>query len=103
MGDLVSGITQGLGLTADPDAGAGAAGSAQALEARAVRELEKLDIPDIEKQKLLLELPKLVGLMQSEQLDQSAFEELDIDPALRDNIMGAIASEQEYADQGITE
>lgn len=103
MGDVVSSVTGALGLTADTSAGAGAAGSAQALEARAVQELEKLNIPDIEKQKILLQLPQLVGLMQAETLDESAFESLDIDPTLRENIMGAIASEQEYADKGITE
>lgn len=103
MGKVVSGITQGLGLTADPNAGSGAAAGAQALEARAVQELEKLNIPDIEKQRLMLEIPKLVGLMQAEQLDESALEDLDLDPRLRDNIMQAIASEQEYADEGLTD
>ena len=103
MGDVVSGITGALGLSADTSAGAGAAGAAQGLEARAVAELEKLNIPDIEKQKILLQLPQLVDILQAETLDESAFEDLDIDPTLRENILGAIASEKEYADQGITE
>lgn len=102
MGDVVSGITEGLGLTADTSAGAGANAGAQALEARAVRELEKLDIPDIEKQKILLELPKLVGLMQAEQLDPSALQDLEMDPQLRDNIMQAISAEKQLADEGLT-
>ena len=102
MGKVVSGITGALGLTADTSAGAGASRGAQELEQRAVRELEKLDIPEIEKQRLALEIPKLVGLLETEQLSPSRLEELDMDPQLRDNILQAIASEKEFAEQGLT-
>jgi len=91
------------GLFGSSSAGSGASAQANALEARAVEELDKLQIPDIEKQKIMLEMPKLVGLLQSETTDPSAFEALEIPQELRDNILGAIESEKEYAEQGITE
>lgn len=91
------------GLFGSSSAGSGASAQASALEARAVEELEKLEIPEIEKQKLMLEMPKLVGLLQNESLDSSAFDSLEIPQELRDNIMGAIESEKDYAEQGITD
>ena len=68
-----------------------------------IARLDAIDLPDIEKQKLLLENPELVGLLDSEQLDPSALEEISLDPAARDAQLKALESLQEYGDTGITD
>lgn len=100
MGGVVSKIGQATGLIADPDAGAGAYGEADALARRAVAELEKLGVPSIEAQKIALKLPEVVGQLEAEQLDASAFEDIIEDPALRENVLKAIQGTEELAETG---
>lgn len=100
MGKIVSSIGQATGLIADPDAGSGAFAEADALARRAVAELEKLGVPSIEAQKIALKLPEVVGQLEAEQLDTSAFEDIIEDPALRENVLKAIQGTEELAETG---
>jgi hypothetical protein len=103
MGGVVRGITQGLGLTADPDAGAGEYGQARDLQARAVRELEKLNIPSIEAQKIVLERPELVELLQPEVLERTSFEDIMTSPELSSAQMEGLRGIQELSREGFSE
>lgn len=100
MGKAISKVGQAVGLVADPDAGSGAYAEANALARRAVSELEKLGVPSIEAQKIALQLPEVVGQLDAEQLDASAFEDIIEDPALRENVLKAIQGTEELAETG---
>lgn len=100
MGKLVSKLGQATGLVADPDAGSGAFAEADALARRAVAELEKLGVPSVEAQKIALQLPEVVGAMEAEQLDASAYEDIIEDPQLRERIVDAIGGMEELSETG---
>jgi hypothetical protein len=101
MGKLISGVTQSLGLTADPEAGKGLAGASQAQIERAISELNKLNIPDIEKQKIELQLLSEAGFLNAEQLQREG--EIAIDPRLRQAQMDALSQLRERGQAGLTE
>lgn len=61
-----------------------------------------LDIPDIEKQKILLENPELVGLLEAEELGSSAMDEISLDPKMRDAQMKALSMLQEEGETGMS-
>lgn len=98
---LFSKVTDTLGIT---DSGAAekamkkAGGAQKAILAR----LDKIDLPDIEKQRILLENPELVGLLESEQLSDSQLNEIMLDPRLRDNQMKALESLSQRSEEGLT-
>lgn len=102
MGKIVSGITQGLGLSADPNAGAGASAASGAQIAAAVKDIENLEIPDIEKQKLQLQLMSEAGYLDAEELGDSAYEDISLDPRLRDAQMQALEELRERGEVGLT-
>ncbi len=86
---------------------ADAAAKQQAMIAEAVAELEKVGIPSIEAQKLYLENPELVyqfvpKLQEMEQLPDSAFEDVKVDPRLLEAQMDALNSLQERGEGGLT-
>ncbi len=103
MGKVVSGVTSALGLSADPNAGADASAAAAAQYKRMMEELDKLQIPDIEKQKIISEMPQLVGMLQAEQLGESSMSELAPDQQSVDAQRSALGKLQELADKGFTE
>jgi len=103
MGSAISKVTGALGLTADPNAGSGAAASATAQYKRMMAELDKLQIPDIEKQKIMLQIPELAGVLQAEQLGTSAMEGLTADQQAVESQRSALNTLQELADKGFTE
>lgn len=103
MGKLVSGATQALGLTADPNAGAGAAASQMQMYKRAMEELDKLQIPDIEKQKLALEIPQLVGLQQAEQLGDTSLADIAPDAQSEEAQRSALTQLKELSEKGFSE
>lgn len=103
MGKIVSGATQALGLTADPNAGAGAAASQMQMYKRAMEELDKLQIPDIEKQKLALEIPQLVGLQQAEQLGDTALADIAPDAQSEEAQRSALTQLKELSEKGFSE
>lgn len=101
MGSLVKKVTDTVGLT-DSGAAEKAMGKASGLTKETLARLSAVDLPDIEKMRIALESPELVGLLEAEQLDPSALEEISTDPRLKEQQMQALMSMQERADQGLT-
>ena len=64
-------------------------------------QMERLSLPELEE--YLLENPELVGLLEAEELGDSALEEISLDPATREAQLSALAGLKEYADEGITD
>ena len=102
MGKVVKKVTGALGLTADENAGAGQLNRANALQARAVRELEKLDIPTIEAQKIVLQNPELILSSADEQLTGTAFDDIQTDSRLREAELDNLAALQQAGEEGFT-
>lgn len=98
----VSGITDTLGLT---DSGAAADLYADATDSqRAIlRRLDAIDLPDIEKLKVALQSPELVGLLEAEQLDPTALEDIEQDPRLAETQLQALRGLQERSQEGLTQ
>jgi len=65
---LLTGITDAIGLTDTGAAKKSMAESAAVTQAQLDR-LSAIDLPDIEKQKLLLENPELIGLLEAGQIE----------------------------------
>lgn len=101
MGKIISGVTQSLGLSADPKAGQGLAGASQAQIQQAIAEINKLNIPDIEKQKIQLQLMSEAGFLDAEQLQREG--EIALDPRLRQAQMDALSQLRERGAVGLTE
>lgn len=84
------------------------AGDRAEREARLMREmLERIQLPDIEKQKLLLELPQVMGQYTPEmeqyfQLGPSAYEGIQITPEFQEAQMAALQSLQQQGEEGLT-
>jgi hypothetical protein len=84
------------------DGGAGAArAQAQANLEKAIKDIEALQIPDIEKQKLQLQLMSDAGFLEAEQLGRE--EEIAVDPRLRQAQMDALSQLRERGQTGLTE
>ena len=103
MGSIVKKVTGALGLTADPSAGQAQTQQSNALLQRAVVELEKLGVPSIEAQKIVLEQPELVLSALEERLGPSAFEDIQIDPRLQESQLDALSGLQQAGEEGFTE
>lgn len=63
--------------------------------------LEAIGIPSVEAQKIALESPDYVGDLVNEVLGPSAYEEIALDPQLRQNQMDVLAEYQQLADTGM--
>jgi hypothetical protein len=63
---------------------------ANALMRDNVARLEALGVPTIEAQKIALQSPELVGLLEAEALGPSRFEEVSMDPRLQAAQMAAL-------------
>ncbi len=98
---ILSDITDTLGLT-DSGAAKESMEKATGLTKEQLARLDAIDLPDIEKMKLLLESPELVGLLDAEELGPSAMEEISLDPNLRANQMKALQALSQQADEGLT-
>ena len=101
MAGLISSITDAVGLT-DSGAAEDAMKKASGVTKEQMKRLDAIDLPDIEKMKILLENPELVGLLEAEQLEGSALEEISLDPKLRENQMKALQSLATQAEEGLT-
>ena len=101
MAGLLSGITDAIGLT-DSGAVDEAMGQAQGLTRKQMERLDAIDLPDIEKMKLALQSPELVGLLEAEGIDPSELENITEDSGLRQNQLDALNMLREQADQGLT-
>jgi hypothetical protein len=65
-----------------------------------IAKLEALGIPTIEAQKIALQNPELVGLLEAEQLGPSALEGMQEDPRLAGSRMSALEGITSFAEQG---
>jgi len=101
MAGLLTGLTDAFGLT-DSTAGQSELKESRRISKEAARLFADLDIPEIEKQKILLENPELVGLLEAEELGTSAMEEISLDPKMREAQLAALASLQEEGVTGLS-
>lgn len=82
------------GKAADPNK------AARQMQREKMARLDAIELPELEE--YILQNPELVGLLEAEQLDPSALEEISTDPRLKEQQMQALMSMQERADQGLT-
>lgn len=94
----------------------GAIGNEQARGARESQEkqakaglaaLQNIQLPEIEQQKLLLELPQLLSqynpqMEQAQSLGPSAMESIQVTPAFEEAQLGALQALQERGEEGLT-
>lgn len=83
LGDLLGGI---LGN----DAGADEMAKSLGISRQALNELKQLYVPTVEEQKIQLVDPELAGLLQAEQLGESALAGVSTDPRLKNAQMSAL-------------
>jgi len=72
---------------------------AQAAAAQQAR-LDAIDDPKLKQQ--IMENPELVGLLDAEQLDSSAMEDIQLDPRMKEAQMAALQGMQERAETGFS-
>lgn len=94
IGKIVSSIFGG---------GSGGDGGASASMAEMLKRLDKVQLPDIEKMRLILEEPELVGQLIAETQGPSALEDVQVDPRLKEQQMRALQMLAERGQQGLTE
>jgi hypothetical protein len=94
LGDLLGGLLGG-------SAGKSEMEKATQLQRDAIARLEAIGIPTIEAQRIALETPQLVDLLEAEVLGPSAMEEVRVDPRLRQAQMSALEQMSGLADQGL--
>lgn len=94
ISNLLSGLLGG-------NAGKSEMEKATKLQKGAVARLEALGIPSIEAQQIALETPELVDLLEAEVLGPSAFENVNVDPRLRQAQMAALEQMSGLSDQGL--
>lgn len=75
--------------------GGGNAGASQLKQANKlmqdnIAKLEAIGVPTVEAQKIVLQSPELAGLLQAEQVDGSAFDEVSADPRIRQAQLSAL-------------
>lgn len=87
------------------DRGAGMAEMQEAvqLQKQAVEEFKKIGIPDVEAQKLALEVPELVLSSEDERILKSAMEKIEEDPRLRQTQLEALEELETRGEEGFTE
>jgi hypothetical protein len=88
-------------FSADKNAGAGTFAMSRAEMEKSIAEIEKLQIPDIEKQQIKLQMMSDAGYLNAEQMEQEG--EISTDPALRDAQMQALSALRERGQAGLTE
>jgi hypothetical protein len=66
-----------------------------------VARLEAIGVPTIEAQKIALETPELVGLLEAEQLGPSAVENIAFDPRLREAQLSALDDMRGLSETGL--
>lgn len=72
-----------------------------ALMRENVERLEALGVPTVEAQRIALQNPELVGLLEAEQLGPSAMEGVSTDPRLRQSQMKALEQLSGLSEQGL--
>jgi hypothetical protein len=82
------------------NAGKSEMGQATALMRDNIARLEAIGIPTVEAQKIALETPELVGMLDAESLGPSRFEEISMDPRLQAAQMSALEDMTGIAEAG---
>jgi hypothetical protein len=82
------------------NAGKSEMGQATALMRDNIARLEAIGIPTVEAQKIALETPELVGMLEAESLGPSRFEEISMDPRLQAAQMSALEDMTGIAEAG---
>jgi hypothetical protein len=100
MGKALKTITKPF--VGDKNAGGGAMEQSNALMERAVRELEKIGIPSIEAQEIVLANPDLILSSAEEKLGQSAYEDMALDPRLQGVQKQALQEMMQRGETGFT-
>lgn len=95
MGKIVSSIFGG------GNAGQDEMRKANRLMQDNIARLEAIGIPTIEAQRIALEAPELVGVLEAEQLGPSRFEEIQMDPRLQAAQMAALEDVSGIAKTGL--
>ena len=104
MGKIVSGVTDAIGLT-DTEAGQGAMGQAQSQMAEVLARLDKIDMPDYEKTRIMrgeLAPGEIVELMESYDIPESEYASIVTDPRLAEAQTSALESMSEQGRTGLT-
>ena len=98
---MLGGITDALGLT---DSGAiDKAYKNASNETRAMMDrLDKVDLPDSEKLKILMQSPELVGLLEAEGIPATELANIQTDPRLEQDTMTALQGLRDRSKQGLT-
>ena len=102
MGNVVKKATDAVGLTDSGKAGE-LAGQAAGVNREMAKRLAAIDLPDVEKQRIALEMPELVGLLETEELSPSEFEQIVEDQRLRKDQMSALDTLRQRSEEGFTE
>ena len=102
MGKVVSKVTDAVGLT-DTGAAKEFAGQSAAAMREAAKRLENVNLPDIEKMKLILEAPTLVGELTAQELGRTELEGISLDPRLREAQFAALEQMSKRGAEGMTE
>jgi hypothetical protein len=89
------------GLFGGGDAGASEMRKATKLMEQNIARLEAIGIPSIEAQRIALESPELVGLLEAEQLGPSAIQGIQEDPRLKAAQMSALEEVSGLAQTGL--
>ena len=94
MGKIVSSIFGG------GDAGSAEMRQSNRLMRDNIARLEAIGVPTIEAQKIALESPELVGMLEAEALGPSRFEEISMDPRLQAAQMAALEDITGFTEAG---
>lgn len=70
------------------------------IQREQLNRLAAIDLPEL--QELVLQDPELVGLLEAEQMDRSALEDIALDPRMREAQLKALASLEETGESGLT-
>lgn len=74
--------------------------AAAKVQREQLRRLAAIDLPEL--QELVLQDPELIGLLEAEQLDRSALEDISLDPRMREAQLKALADLEESGRTGLT-
>lgn len=103
MGKVVSKVTDAVGLT-DSTAGQGAMGQANAYMAEVLNRLDKIDMPEYEKLRVLsgeLSPGEIVGLMEAYDVQPSEYADIVTDPRLVSAQMAQLNALRDLSESGM--
>lgn len=91
----------GKALFGDPSAGSKQMKEANAITRDNIAKLEAIGIPTIEAQRIALETPQVVDMLVAEQMQGSAFEDVQADPRLRGESLAVMDALKQLSGEGL--